>query len=84
MSTLHQTQPTVQILLSSSDYVGALDIISTAQEVLQKELAGVLSFRWEITFDEITITHSLCSLAQLCFLFLIILVSKRLTIQLIV
>ncbi|XP_067943654.1 vacuolar protein sorting-associated protein 54-like isoform X2 [Watersipora subatra] len=45
MSTLHQTQPTVQILLSSSDYVGALDIISTAQEVLQKELAGVLSFR---------------------------------------
>ncbi|KAF6027023.1 VPS54 [Bugula neritina] len=45
MATLHQTQPTVQQLLSSSDYVGALDIISTAQEVLAKELTGIRSFK---------------------------------------
>ena len=46
MATLHQTQPTVQQLLTSSDYVGALDIISTAREVLDKELSGIQSFRY--------------------------------------
>lgn len=46
MSTLHQTQPTVQLLLSSNDYVGALDIIMAAQEMLTKELMGVTSFRY--------------------------------------
>ncbi|UYV78299.1 VPS54 [Cordylochernes scorpioides] len=45
MATLHQTQPTVQLLLSTSDYVGALDLIKTSQEVLQRELPGVVSFR---------------------------------------
>lgn len=41
MSTVLQTQPTLQLLLSSSDYVAALELISSTQEVLAKELAGV-------------------------------------------
>lgn len=45
MATVHQTQPTIQLLLSTSDFVGALDLITTTQEVLQQELAGVQSFR---------------------------------------
>ncbi|XP_075452249.1 vacuolar protein sorting-associated protein 54 isoform X2 [Ascaphus truei] len=45
MATVHQTQPTVQLLLSTSEYVGALDLIATTQEVLQLELQGIHSFR---------------------------------------
>ncbi|XP_068729722.1 vacuolar protein sorting-associated protein 54-like [Montipora capricornis] len=45
MATVHQTQPTIQLLLSTSDFVGALDLITTTQEVLQQELAGIQSFR---------------------------------------
>lgn len=45
METVHQTQPTIQLLLATSDFVGALDLISTTQEVLQQELVGVQSFR---------------------------------------
>lgn len=45
MATVHQTQPTVQVLLSTSEFVGALDLIATTQEVLQQELQGVHSFR---------------------------------------
>lgn len=41
MATVLQTQPTLQLLLSSSDYVGALELITGTQEVLVKELAGV-------------------------------------------
>ena len=45
MATVLQTQPTLQLLLSSSDYVAALELISSTQEVLSKELAGVTSLR---------------------------------------
>ena len=45
MATVHQTQPTIQLLLSTSEFVGALDLISTTQEVLTQELAGIQSFR---------------------------------------
>ncbi|XP_071832408.1 vacuolar protein sorting-associated protein 54-like isoform X1 [Apostichopus japonicus] len=45
MATVHQTQPTIQLLLSTSEFVGALDLISTSQEVLSQELAGIQSFR---------------------------------------
>lgn len=45
MATVHQTQPTIQLLLSTSDFVGALDLITTTQEVLEQELAGIQSFR---------------------------------------
>ncbi|CAG9862352.1 unnamed protein product [Phyllotreta striolata] len=45
MATVLQTQPTLQLLLSSSDYVGALELIAGTQDVLVKELAGVTSLR---------------------------------------
>ncbi|XP_006638666.1 vacuolar protein sorting-associated protein 54 [Lepisosteus oculatus] len=45
MATVHQTQPTVQLLLSTSEFVGALELIATTQEVLQQELQGIHSFR---------------------------------------
>ena len=45
MATVQQTQPTVQLLLANSDYVGALDLIATTQDVVHQELAGVQSFR---------------------------------------
>ena len=46
MATVHQTQPTIQVLLSTADFVAALDLIATTQEVLQQELAGIQSFRF--------------------------------------
>jgi vacuolar protein sorting-associated protein 54 len=45
MATVHQTQPTLQLLLSTNEFVGALDLIATTQEVLTQELAGIHSFR---------------------------------------
>ncbi|KAI4460664.1 vacuolar protein sorting 54 [Holotrichia oblita] len=45
MSVVLQTQPTLQLLLSSSDFVAALELISSTQEVLAKKLAGVTSLR---------------------------------------
>lgn len=45
MNTLHQTQPTIQTLLSVPDYVAALELISTTQELLYEELQGIQSFR---------------------------------------
>lgn len=45
ISTVQQTQPTIQLLLRSSDFVGALDLITTTQEVLQHELHGVHALR---------------------------------------
>ena len=46
MATVHQTQPTIQLLLGSNEFVGALDLISTTQEVLTQELPGVQCFRY--------------------------------------
>jgi vacuolar protein sorting-associated protein 54 len=45
MSTVHQTQPMIQVLLGTQDYVAALDLISTTQEILTQELSGIHSFR---------------------------------------
>lgn len=45
MATVHQSQPMIQLLLSTPDYVAALDLISTTQEILLQELHGVHSFR---------------------------------------
>ncbi|KAK9507876.1 hypothetical protein O3M35_007645 [Rhynocoris fuscipes] len=45
MSTVMQTQPTIQLLLSNPDYVGALDLIHTTEDLLKQELAGIHSFR---------------------------------------
>ncbi|KAK3092497.1 hypothetical protein FSP39_003642 [Pinctada imbricata] len=43
MATVHQTQPTIQLLLSTNEFVGALDLISTTQEVLSQELAAFIA-----------------------------------------
>lgn len=48
MATVLQTQPTLQLLLSSSDYVAALELISSTQEVLAKELAGVRILKFDL------------------------------------
>ncbi len=45
ISTVQQTQPTIQLLLRGSDFVGALDLITTTQEVLEQELNGVHALR---------------------------------------
>lgn len=46
MATVHQAQPTIQLLLSTSDYVGALDLISTTQDVIHQELINIHCFRY--------------------------------------
>lgn len=45
MATVHQTQPMIQLLLGTQDYVAALDLISTTQEIVAQELIGVHCFR---------------------------------------
>lgn len=45
ISLVLQSQPTLQLLLSSSDYVAALELVSRTQEVLAKDLAGVTCLR---------------------------------------
>lgn len=45
MAAVQQTQPTVQLLLSTCEFVGALELISTTKEVLQQELQGIHSLR---------------------------------------
>ncbi len=45
VATVHQTQQTIQLLLSTSDFVGALELIYRTQAVLANELRGVASLR---------------------------------------
>lgn len=45
MATVHQTQPMIQVLLGTQDYVAALDLISTTQEILAQELSSIHCFR---------------------------------------
>lgn len=45
MATVHQTQPMIQVLLGTQDYVSALDLIGTTQEILAQELTTVHCFR---------------------------------------
>eukprot|EP00094_Tigriopus_californicus_P006558 TCALIF_06314-PA protein Name:"Similar to scat Vacuolar protein sorting-associated protein 54 (Drosophila melanogaster)" AED:0.03 eAED:0.03 QI:253/0.88/0.7/1/1/1/10/0/899 len=45
MSFLHQTQPTIQVLLTTSEFSGALDLITTSCEIMAVDLKGVMSFR---------------------------------------
>ncbi|XP_045495135.1 vacuolar protein sorting-associated protein 54 [Colias croceus] len=45
MGTVQQTQPMIQLLLSTSDYVAALDLISSTQKVLSSRLSGIQAFR---------------------------------------
>jgi len=45
MSSLHETQPTIQRLLSGNEFSGALDLITTSRDILRQDLRGVFSFR---------------------------------------
>lgn len=45
MATVHKTQPMLQLLLGIQDYVAALDLIGTTQEILTQELIGVHCFK---------------------------------------
>lgn len=45
MATVHQTQPMIQLLLGTQDYVAALDLISTTQEIVAQELTGIHCFK---------------------------------------
>lgn len=45
ISTVQQTQPMIQLLLSTSDYVAALDLIGSTQKVLLTKLSGIQAFR---------------------------------------
>jgi len=46
MHSLHQTQPTIQSLLSGNEFSGALDLITTSRDIVTQDLRGVFSFRY--------------------------------------
>ena len=45
IKTVKEAQPTVQLLLSSNDYIGALDLIESTLKILGKELSGIQCVR---------------------------------------
>lgn len=45
MITVHKAQPMLQLLLGTQDYVAALDLISTTQEILSQDLIGIQCFK---------------------------------------
>lgn len=54
LSTVHQNQPAIQIHLASSEYNGALEIISFSQELLRKDLKLIRCLRhFDSQFQEI-------------------------------
>lgn len=46
ISDVHQTQPTIQSLLSVQEFAGALDLISTSQDILDDHVGDVLALRY--------------------------------------
>jgi len=65
MATVSQTQPTIQLLLKTSDFVGALDLIYTTQEVLQQELSGIHCLRLCVQFTHVRLNRVFCYLLYL-------------------
>ncbi len=54
MSSVHETQPTIQLHLSSSEFTGALDLIAMSQDILRQDLRGIRSLRhYDSQFSEI-------------------------------
>lgn len=54
MASVYQTQPTIQLHLSSSEFTGALDLIAMSQDILRQDLRGILSLRhYDSQFTEI-------------------------------
>ncbi len=46
LQAVSQTQATLQLLLATSDYVGALDLIATTQDVLRTDLRDLVCVRF--------------------------------------
>jgi vacuolar protein sorting-associated protein 54 len=54
MATVYQTQPAIQMQLASSEFTGALDLISMSQEILRQDLRGIRALRhFDPQFNEI-------------------------------
>ncbi len=54
MSSVYETQPTIQLHLSSSEFTGALDLIAMSQDILRQDLRGIRSMRhYDSQFVEI-------------------------------
>lgn len=49
IANIHQTQHTIQLLLGTSDFVGALELITRTQSVLSTELQGVTCLRYTVS-----------------------------------
>ena len=45
MSSLHKTQPSIQLFLTEKHFSGALDLITTSRDILCDDLKGIISFR---------------------------------------
>ena len=45
IANIHQTQHTIQLLLGTSDFVGALELITRTQSILSTDLRGVTCLR---------------------------------------
>ena len=45
MSSLHKTQPSIQLFLTEKHFSGALDLITTSRDILCDDLKGIVSFR---------------------------------------
>ena len=45
IETLHNTQPTIQVLLTRQEFSGALDLIATSQDILGNEVVNIESLR---------------------------------------
>lgn len=45
IAAVHQTQHTIQLLLGTSDFVGALELIYRTQSILDNELRGIICLR---------------------------------------
>ena len=45
MSSLHKTQPSIQLFLTEKHFSGALDLITTSRDILCDDLRGIVSFR---------------------------------------
>ena len=45
MSSLHKTQPSIQLFLTEKHFSGALDLITTSRDILCDDLRGISSFR---------------------------------------
>ena len=54
MSSVYQTQPTIQLHLASLEFTGALDLIAMSQDILRQDLRGIRSLRhYDSQFTEI-------------------------------